>query len=91
MIPIKIISVKEAIKAGLTNEKGFGVVAAGVVVREENGKQTVSEKTIIKANGEIELVFMSEERKAEFKREGTLKDYVSQFKKIPENVKKDIN
>ncbi len=88
---VKIISVEEAIKIGLTTEKGSGAVAAGFVGREENGKQIVSEKTIIKANGETELVFMSEERKEDFKREGTLKDYVSQFKKIPENVKKDID
>ena len=87
MIPVKIISFEEALKAGLTNERGSGIAAAGFVGREENGKQIVSEKTILKANGEIELVFMSDERKEYFKKKGNLQEYLKQFKKIPRGIK----
>ena len=70
--------------------KSKGVM--GIVVRGGDGKpERILEKHIIKENGDKELLFMSDERKEDFKRKNTLKDYVKQFKKIAENVKKDIN
>ena len=95
MIPIKIISKEEAVKLGLTEEKtdrGLGFIAASCVgKKEKDGSITEVERVLLKANGDKELVFISEERKADFKNKGMLKDYIKQFKKIPENVKKDIN
>ena len=83
----KIISFEEAKKAGLTNEKGSGVVAAGFVERKENGKIIKVEKTIIRGDGSIELEFMSEERKQELKSRRQFSAYIKQFNKIPEGLK----
>jgi len=96
MIPIKLISKEQAIKLGLEKnpkkqkgKSGFGI---GIIVQGGDGKpERIIEKHLIKQNGEKELIFMSNERKADFKNKGNLKDYVKQFKKVPENVKKDIN
>ena len=88
---IKIISFQQAEKLGLTN-KGSGIAAATFVgKKEKDGTITKVEKINIKVNGEKELEFMSDERKEDFKKQGTLKEYIKQFNKIPENVKKDIH
>jgi len=91
MIPIKIITREEAVRFGLTEDQedtGSGDSGALCVGKKESdGSVTIVEKSIFKKNGEKELIFMTEERKAHFKRKGSLKKYIKQFKKIPKNVK----
>jgi len=89
MIPVKIISFDEAKRIGLTNDKtGFGIAGAGFVGKKEsNGKITPHEKTIIRNNGEMELVFMDKERMQDLKGRRRFSAYLKQFDKIPKEVK----
>ncbi len=86
MIPIKIISREEAVRLGMAEEKenkGEGVVMAGVVAKKEkDGSITEVERSIIKANGDKELVFMKEERRIDLDSRGDFLKYLDQFKKI---------
>lgn len=83
----KILSPEEAEELGLKRASaiiGQSVVMAGKT-KEDPGK--IVEKQIMRENGEKELVFMAEERKAYFKKKGNFEEYIGQFKKIPRGIK----
>jgi len=86
----KILSPKQAEELGL---KKPSIVGQSVVITKDSkdSPERIIEKQIIRENGEKELIFMSNERKAYFKNKGNFKDYIKQFNKIPKNVKKDLN
>ena len=88
MIPVKIISKEQSVKLGIVENnqeevKGGGVVAVSVVgKKEEDGSVTEVERINIKANGDKELIFMTEERRADLDSRGGFLKYLNQFKKI---------
>jgi hypothetical protein len=84
MIPIKIISRKEAERLGLTekvrmeNGKAKSIMAGIVVGGKEGEPGEVLERTIIQ-EGKNELLFMHEERKKQLNDKGDLEEYLDQF------------
>ena len=82
MIPTKIITLEEARKMGLSST-GSGIAGAGYVMTGKDGeKGTVIEKTLLKEDGTIELVFMDENRKRQMIERNKLGTYLDQFNKI---------
>ena len=87
MIPLKIISLEEAKRLGLTGnkqiEKGNSVFGTMVVMKKnDNNPDELMEKSIIKENGKRELIFIHKERKEYFKKKKNFEDYLNQFEKI---------
>lgn len=94
MIPVKIITKEEAIKIGLAeDEKGYGVAAAGTMVKRKIDKsepEIILEKTIIRINGTKEITFMHDERKKQLKDQNKLAKYLDQFDFIEGKEKADF-
>ena len=95
MIPVKILTKKQAIKLGLTDNKsqtpsGSGFCGGGGVIKvNSSGEKTVMESYTDK-DGKMELTFMHKERKKYLKGKGNLKDYTKQFSKIPKDVENEL-
>ena len=92
MIPEKIISMEEAEKLGFTKRmnksSGNAIGSIGYMGRGGDGKpDRILEKYLITKSNKKHLIFMSEEREEELKKEGTLPNYLKQFDKIPEELK----
>ena len=79
----KILSPIQAEELGLKKPRN-AIIGVGTVGGE---KEEISERQIIRENGEIELIFMSKERKAYFKNKGNFIEYIKQFNKIPKGLK----
>jgi len=84
MIPIKIITKKQAIKLGLSKpfkkRSGNGGVGGGAIVKvnSNTGKETVLE-SYMEIEGKKMLTFMSKERKQHLKNTGSYDKYIKQF------------
>ena len=91
MIPLKIISIKEAENLGFTKKikkkSGGGTITIGQIVRGGDGKPTRVIESYKVIENKKHLIFMSEERKEELKKANNFTQYVSQFNKIS----KDLN
>lgn len=90
-MPLKILSIEEAEKLGLRKKfkkkSGNAIMSVGQIVRGGDGQpdRTLETYTITESNKK-QLIFMSEERKEELKREDNFIKYLEQFDKIPENL-----
>ncbi|HEY0090416.1 MAG TPA: hypothetical protein VGB37_16320 [Candidatus Lokiarchaeia archaeon] len=84
MIPVKIISKKEAIKLGLAKREGeaVSIAASFVASKGPDGKEIIVEKSILKLNGEKEIIFISEDRKKDLLKQEEFENYLNQFNKI---------
>lgn len=84
MIPIKLISKKQASKIGFAKRKE---IIMGIMERGGDGKpDRILEKQIIENNKKA-LIFMSEEREQELKKQRQFTKYIKQFNKIPRGLK----
>jgi len=91
MIPVKILTTKQAEKLGLTKpikkHKGKGFIGVGIVVSGgKNKPNKLMEKSIIE-NNKKELVFIDTERIKKLKAKRQFSAYMKQFDKIPRGVK----
>jgi len=89
MIPVKIITFKEAKKQGLTNDgedlSGEGIAGAMCSAKKEKkpgAKEIFLEKYIVKNNGKKELIFLHDDLRDEKSKRGELFNYLNQFNKI---------
>ena len=92
MIPVKIITKKQAVKLGLTEEKkqpsGQGFAGGGAVVYgNSDGTEEAVETFIIDKDDKKILTFMSEKRIKQLKEKKQFSKYIKQFNKIPKEVK----
>ena len=92
MIPVKIITKKEAVKLGLTKNKkqpsGQGFVGGGAVVYgSPDGTEETVETFIFDKDDKKILTFMSEKRIKQLKKRKHFSKYIKQFDKIPKEVK----
>jgi hypothetical protein len=90
MIPVKILSPKQAEKLGLKKkEKGFGrnFGVSSIVSGKHGEPGKLQEQFIITENNKKELIFMSDERKQELKSRRQFSNYIKQFNKIPRGLK----
>ena len=91
MIKAKIITQKQAEKLGLKKSEkksGFGIKAIGCVVQGKQGEESkLMETSILKENGEIELILMDPEREKQLKNRRQFSKYIQQFCKLPGGLK----
>jgi hypothetical protein len=73
IIPVKIITFNEALKLGLTKREN--IAAAGFVTGGKIGEPPIiMEKTLLKEDGTMELIFIHEDRKKELNERNELID-----------------